>query len=101
MILGLLLAAGLMVAAVMYDNYRRNNVILSLIGEQARIVTWHGQRGVIHAQGRNWPAFSADPRTFKPGQKVLIAKGLNGALKIHGIEEDVEPFVAKAIPHNK
>ena len=63
-----------------------------MIGDQAHILEWHGQRGIIRAHGRNWEAFSADPAPFKKGEKVLIGKVNNGIVKVNAIEEDHEPI---------
>lgn len=88
----MLIAAILMLCAASYERYRREHAVLSMLGEQARVIDWQGQRGTVRAQGKNWEAFTADPVSFKPGEKVLIGKANNGVLKVNQIEEDEEPI---------
>lgn len=61
-----------------------------LSGEEGKVIEWHGTKGRIHVQSRVWPAFTEDPADLRPGQKIVVARVINGHLKINPVEVDVE-----------
>ncbi|MBU0859121.1 MAG: hypothetical protein KJ667_04215 [Alphaproteobacteria bacterium] len=93
-ICGLTLAAVIIFGAIAFERFRSEIAHANIIGKEARVVDWSGEKGHVHARNRVWPAYATDPVNLHPGSKVLISKIDNGALKISPIEEDIEVMEA-------
>lgn len=87
---GLSLAALIMFVAYAYERFRSETAHHNIIGQEARIINWSGDRGNVYIRNRQWPAYSTDPVALPAGSKVLVSRIDNGALKIQPIEEDLE-----------
>ena len=62
----------------------------NITGKQARVADWHGFKGHVVIHGRRWQAYSGENLHLHPGDKVIISKIDDEALKIQPLEEDVE-----------
>lgn len=87
---GLSLAALLVTGAVAFERFRVEMTHANIIGKEARIVQWHGEKGTVYIRSRKWPAYSTDPVALPAGARVLVSRIDSGALKIQPIEQDME-----------
>ncbi|SDB16904.1 membrane-bound serine protease (ClpP class) [Desulfonatronum thiosulfatophilum] len=53
-----------------------------LIGGNARVLRWSGQRGMVHLHGESWSAESQTPMSLEPGDLVTVAEVDGLVLKI-------------------
>lgn len=87
---GLALAALIITGAVAFERFHAEMTHANIIGKEAHIVQWHGDKGTVYIRNRKWPAYSADPFALPSGARVLVSRIDNGALKIQPIEQDIE-----------
>ena len=62
----------------------------NISGKQARVADWHGFKGHVVIHGKRWAAYSGETLHLHPGDKVIVSKIDNEALKIQPMEEDLE-----------
>lgn len=86
------LTIGAVVLTVGYGVLRMKSELshASINGKQARVADWHGFKGHVIINGQRWQAYSGESLQLHPGDKVIISKVDEEALKIQPMEEDVE-----------
>lgn len=62
----------------------------NITGKQARVDDWHGFKGHVVIHGKRWQAYSGETLHLHRGDKVIVSKIDDNALKIQPMEEDVE-----------
>jgi membrane-bound serine protease (ClpP class) len=82
--LGLAFLGAVLLVARLFAKSRRARVVTgpaALVGQEAEVVEWHGDRGRVHVAGERWHA--RGPTGLSPGQTVRVRA-------LHGLDLIVE-----------
>lgn len=64
--------AGSIIVILKFRRQKITTGVESMIGHQAKVVSWNGMKGQVTVQGELWQAQSAQPMDLNAGDEVII-----------------------------